>query len=137
MLLGLVRASSGSARVPGAAPGDPAALTRIGMLVESPAFYPYVSGRNNPRVFVRHASVPRRQVDEVLEIAGLTGRGTDRRPAIRVIAGRWMTLSVVFGYGFSYLNYLGTPAGPAAGEDLGERVLSEALPVLVHRRDVV
>src|SRR4029453_14808961 len=39
LLLGLVRASSGTARVLGTAPGDPAALARIGMLVESPTFH--------------------------------------------------------------------------------------------------
>jgi ABC-type Fe3+/spermidine/putrescine transport system ATPase subunit len=51
LLLGLIRASSGSAWVLGAAPGVPAALARIGMLVEAPAFYPYLSGRDNLLVF--------------------------------------------------------------------------------------
>jgi ABC-2 type transport system ATP-binding protein len=36
ILVGLVRASSGSARVLGATPDDPAALARIGVLVGSP-----------------------------------------------------------------------------------------------------
>jgi ABC-type multidrug transport system ATPase subunit len=47
LLLGLVRPSSGTARMLGAAPGAPAALARIGMLIEAPAFYPYSSGRDN------------------------------------------------------------------------------------------
>ncbi len=64
ILLGLDRASSGAARVLGTAPGDPAALARIGMLVESPAFSPYLSGRDNLRVFARYASVPVPKVDE-------------------------------------------------------------------------
>jgi ABC-2 type transport system ATP-binding protein len=67
LLLGLVRASSGSARVLGAAPGALSALARIGMLVEASAFYPYLSGRDNLRVFARYASVPTAKVDEVLE----------------------------------------------------------------------
>lgn len=50
------------------------------------------------------------------------------RPAMWVIAGVWMTLSLVFGYVFPYFSYLGTPSGPNAGANLGERVLSEALP---------
>jgi ABC-type multidrug transport system ATPase subunit len=61
LLLGLVRASSGAARVLGAAPGTPAALARIGMLVEAPAFYPYLSGRDNLRVFAPLRQRPGRQ----------------------------------------------------------------------------
>jgi ABC-2 type transport system ATP-binding protein len=54
LLLGLVRSSLGTARVLGAAPGDLAALARIGMLVESPAFYPYLSGaRGTPSLLIK------------------------------------------------------------------------------------
>jgi len=77
LLLGLVRASSGTAHVLGTAPGDPAALARIGMLVESPAFYPYLSGRDNLRVFARYASVPAAKVGEVLETVELADRAKD------------------------------------------------------------
>lgn len=51
-----------------------------------------------------------------------------RRPAMWIVVGVWMTLSLVFGYVFPYFNYRGTPSGPGANTDLGERVLSEALP---------
>jgi ABC-2 type transport system permease protein len=51
-----------------------------------------------------------------------------RRPATWLIVGVWMTLSLVFGYIFPYFSYRGTPSGPNADADLGERVLSEALP---------
>ncbi len=51
-----------------------------------------------------------------------------KRPALWVVVGVWMTLSLVFGYVFPYFSYRGTPSGPDAGADLGERVLSEALP---------
>jgi len=51
-----------------------------------------------------------------------------RRPATWLIAGVWMTLSLMFGYAFPYFSYRGTPTGPSTGADLGERVLSEALP---------
>src|SRR5215211_7908541 len=78
MLLGLVLPTSGTARVLGAAPGEPAALARIGMLVESPAFYPYLSGRDNLHVFARYARVPASRVDEVLQVVGLADRANDR-----------------------------------------------------------
>jgi ABC-2 type transport system ATP-binding protein len=47
MLLGLIRPTGGSALVLGRPPGDPIGLARTGALVESPAFYPYLSGRQN------------------------------------------------------------------------------------------
>src|SRR5688572_32564670 len=50
MLLGLVRPTSGRASVLGAPPGSPAALPRVGALIEGPGFYPYLSGRDNLRV---------------------------------------------------------------------------------------
>ena len=45
MLLGLIKPSSGTATVLGEEPGAPTGLARVGALVESPAFYPYLSGR--------------------------------------------------------------------------------------------
>ena len=51
-----------------------------------------------------------------------------RRPATWLIVGVWLTLSLVFGYAFPYFSYRGTPSGPGADPNLGERVLSEALP---------
>src|SRR6266508_4057816 len=55
MLLGLVHATSGRAVVLGRAPGDPDGLARVGAMVEEPAFYPYLSGRDNLRVMARLA----------------------------------------------------------------------------------
>ncbi len=57
MLLGLVRPTSGAARVLGYAPGSPAGLRQIGSLIEGPGFYPYLSGRENLRVLARYASL--------------------------------------------------------------------------------
>jgi ABC-2 type transport system permease protein len=51
-----------------------------------------------------------------------------KRPAIWTVVGVWMTLSLLFGYIFPYVNYRGTPTGPIADSSLGERVLTEALP---------
>src|SRR5215216_7751279 len=66
MLLGLVRPTSGDATVLGAAPGSPHGLARIGALVEGPAFYPFLSGRDNLSVLARHADVDQDRVEAVL-----------------------------------------------------------------------
>lgn len=74
MLSGLLRPSSGSAIVAGAAPGSPASLSRLGAMVETPAFYPYLSGRDNLRVVARYASAPRSRIEPVLEQVDLKDR---------------------------------------------------------------
>ncbi|MGH3102167.1 MAG: ATP-binding cassette domain-containing protein, partial [Thermoleophilia bacterium] len=67
MLLGLVRPTSGQAVVLGAAPGAADGLARIGAMVEAPALYPYLSGRDNLRVLARHAGVRDDRVEAVLD----------------------------------------------------------------------
>jgi ABC-2 type transport system ATP-binding protein len=74
MLVGLIRPTSGAATVAGHAPGDPAGLARIGSLIESPGFYPYLSGRENLRVVADLASVKQKRVEEVLDIVELASR---------------------------------------------------------------
>jgi ABC-type multidrug transport system ATPase subunit len=74
MLVGLIRPTSGTATVAGHAPGDPDGLARIGSLIESAGFYPYLSGRENLRVVADLASVNHKRVDEVLDIVELTSR---------------------------------------------------------------
>jgi ABC-type multidrug transport system ATPase subunit len=81
MLLGLVRPTSGDATVLGAAPGSPAALARIGAMVEAPGLYPYLSGRDNLRVLAGHAGAPPERVDAVLAETGLSDRADDRARA--------------------------------------------------------
>jgi ABC-2 type transport system ATP-binding protein len=78
MLLGLIHPTSGSAHVLGRLPGDPEALARVGAIVEEPAFYPYLSGRDNLRVITRLAVVPEDGIDPALETVGLLGRAGDR-----------------------------------------------------------
>ncbi len=74
MLVGLIRPTSGTATVTGRAPGDPAGLANIGSLIESPGFYPYLSGRENLRVVADLAGVKQKRVDEVLDIVELASR---------------------------------------------------------------
>jgi ABC-2 type transport system ATP-binding protein len=75
MLLGLVRPTSGEVRLFG---GRPHHLARIGSLVEGPAFYPYLSGRDNLRVMARHAGVGDGRIAVVLDQVDLSGRAKDR-----------------------------------------------------------
>src|SRR3954471_18694752 len=74
MLLGLIRPTSGEVRLFGRAPGRPGHLARVGSLVEGPAFYPYLSGRDNLRVMARHARVPDARIAVVLDQVELTDR---------------------------------------------------------------
>jgi ABC-type multidrug transport system ATPase subunit len=78
MLLGLVRPTSGQAAILGAPPGSPDGLARIGALVEAPAFYPYLSGRDNLRVLAGYAGVGEDRVAAVLEEVRLSDRADDR-----------------------------------------------------------
>jgi ABC-2 type transport system ATP-binding protein len=81
MLLGLIRPSSGDVRLFGRAPGRPGHLARVGALVEGPAFYPYLSGRDNLRAMARHARVPGGRIPLVLDQVDLTDRAGDRYAA--------------------------------------------------------
>src|SRR6266511_342798 len=78
MLLGLVRPTSGSALVLGAAPGSPEGLARIGALIETPTFYPFLSGRDNLRVLALHAGIPEAQIGPALAEVELSARAGDR-----------------------------------------------------------
>src|SRR5918992_1188486 len=78
MLLGLVRATSGTATVLGKTQGDPEIRARVGAMVEEPAFYPYLSGRDNLRVVARLGGLPQNRIDEVLDEVDLADRAGDR-----------------------------------------------------------
>src|SRR5215831_11365491 len=78
MLVGLIRPTSGTALVAGYPPGHPRGLARTGSLIESPSFYPYLSGRDNLKVFADYAEVSHRRVEEALEQVDLRPRASDR-----------------------------------------------------------
>ena len=81
MLVGLLRADAGSIEVLGRpyTGRERRRLFRVGALVESPAFYPYLSGADNLRVLAATgAPTSRNRVDEVLEFVGLRERGRDK-----------------------------------------------------------
>jgi ABC-2 type transport system ATP-binding protein len=78
MLLGLMHPTSGAALVLGMPPGHPDGLSRLGAMVEEPAFYPYLSGRANLRVLARYAGLPDVRIDGSLEAVDLLDRADDR-----------------------------------------------------------
>ncbi|MEV6215873.1 ABC transporter ATP-binding protein [Nocardia sp. NPDC051833] len=78
MLAGLIRPSAGTALVHGRAPGDPAVLRRIGVLIEGPGFYPYLSGRDNLGILARYRGHRPADVEQALARVGLTDRADDR-----------------------------------------------------------
>jgi len=79
MLLGLVRPTSGTATVLGEAIDDPVSyLGRVGALIESPAFYPSLSGAQNLRMLATIAGHDTARIPALLASVGLDGRGDDR-----------------------------------------------------------
>jgi ABC-2 type transport system ATP-binding protein len=81
MALGLIAPTGGSVEILGREVREHRAevLPRVGALVESPALYGYMSGRDNLRaVGDLLGGVPRKRIDEVLEIVSLEGRDRER-----------------------------------------------------------
>ena len=81
MALGLIAPTNGSIEILGSEVrhNRSKVLPRVGALVESPALYGYLSGRNNLRAFGDLlGGVPAKRIDEVLEIVALTGRDKDK-----------------------------------------------------------
>jgi len=79
MLLGLVHPTSGEARIFGDPARHPATLRRVGAMIETPTFYPYLSGRANLRYF---QGVGRRgsssDIDRLLELVDLEKRADSK-----------------------------------------------------------
>jgi ABC-2 type transport system ATP-binding protein len=75
MLMDLIRPSAGRAEILGRNAREAGALARVGGLVEGPAFYGYLSGRNNLEVLARTANDYRpERIRSLLEQVGLAGR---------------------------------------------------------------
>jgi ABC-2 type transport system ATP-binding protein len=79
MLLGLVRPTGGGATVLGSSLDDPASyLGRVGALIETPAFWPGLTGTENLSVLAKLSGHDPGRIVEVLDLVGLGGRGGDR-----------------------------------------------------------
>ncbi len=80
MMLGLVAPTAGRIDLFGyGAERRSEALTRVGAIIESPTFYPYLSGRDNLRVLAKaRPGVTNQQITEVLDLIGLGDAGSKR-----------------------------------------------------------
>jgi ABC-2 type transport system ATP-binding protein len=81
ILLGLMRPDEGAARLFGRDPQRelPEALDGVGGFVETPHFYPYLTGRRNLELFAAFdGGGARDRIDELLELVDLRDRAGDR-----------------------------------------------------------
>jgi ABC-2 type transport system ATP-binding protein len=81
MALGLIAPTAGSVEILGqkVATHGSRILPRVGALVETPALYLYMSGRNNLRAVASVlGGVPKSRIDAVLDLVGLRARQKDR-----------------------------------------------------------
>lgn len=80
MLLGIITPTAGVVTLMGKAGsrGLHEARQRTGATLETPNFYPYLSGLDNLRVVANVKGVGRKEIDDVLALVGLTKRQKDR-----------------------------------------------------------
>ena len=79
MLLGLVRATAGTATIDGHRYAEiPNPLTVVGSALEATNFHPGRTGRNHLRVQAAVAGVPDSRVDELLELVGIPAAARKR-----------------------------------------------------------
>ena len=76
MLLGLISPTGGSAEILGHSISHPERyLSHVGAMIEGPAFYPALSGKENLKVLATLGGFPLERVAELINTVGLTGRG--------------------------------------------------------------
>ena len=79
MLLGLVRPSDGSAQILEHSISEPETyLPYVGAMIEGPAFYPALSGRENLKVLAQLGSFPFERVEKLLNLVGLADRADSK-----------------------------------------------------------
>ncbi|MGE9809439.1 MULTISPECIES: ABC transporter ATP-binding protein [unclassified Janibacter] len=79
MLLGLIRATSGTALIGGQRYREiDVPVTRVGAALEATNFHPGRSGRNHLRVLAASAGIPDTRVDEMLELVGIPAAARKR-----------------------------------------------------------
>ena len=79
MLLGLVSPTSGSFSLFGGSTSHQNALHRVGAIVETPSFYPYLSGRDNLAYYQGITGRGnRKELDDLLSKVGLADRAKSR-----------------------------------------------------------
>src|ERR1700760_4820961 len=79
MLLGLIRPTAGGGSILGGSLTRPASyLHKVGALIEAPAFYPQLSGRDNLKTLTRLGQIPLAEIVPALERTGMTARAGDK-----------------------------------------------------------
>ncbi|MDP7578923.1 MAG: ABC transporter ATP-binding protein [SAR202 cluster bacterium] len=79
LLLGLLKPSSGTFSLFGSSDGHEESLRRVGAIIESPSFYPYLSGLQNLKYFqMIFGGGPEEDLESLIDRVGLGGRGDDR-----------------------------------------------------------
>jgi ABC-2 type transport system ATP-binding protein len=79
MLLGLIRPTAGSGTILGGHLTDPSSyLGKVGALIESPAFYPQLSGRDNLKALARLGQIPLSAIQPSIERTGMSARAGDK-----------------------------------------------------------
>jgi ABC-2 type transport system ATP-binding protein len=79
MLLGLIGTSGGTGKILGESISDPGKyLPRVGAMIEGPAFYPALSGKENLNVLATLGGFESERVNTLLEKVGLADRGESK-----------------------------------------------------------
>ncbi|MBI1408001.1 MAG: ATP-binding cassette domain-containing protein [Caulobacter sp.] len=78
LALGLIRPSGGETQLLEAPAGDPGALRRIGSMIESPRFHPYLTARQTLRMLAALSGMTNPDIDGWLRRVGLS-EAADRR----------------------------------------------------------
>jgi ABC-2 type transport system ATP-binding protein len=81
MILGLIRPDSGAVRIMGQELATDQSLvpTHVGAIIENPAFYPYLSGRDNLRAHaLAVGGVSDAKIEELLKLVNLQERAKDK-----------------------------------------------------------
>ena len=78
LLLGLLKPTSGTFSLFGSPDGHEASLRRVGAIIESPAFYPYLSGFQNLKYYqIISGGGSEEEIESLIDRVGLAGRGDD------------------------------------------------------------
>ena len=79
MLLSLIEPTSGSGQILDESISHPERyLSKVGAMIEGPAFYPALSGDENLKVLATLGGYSHDRVPELIDLVGLSGRGGDK-----------------------------------------------------------